>query len=223
MRHILSAFSAVTLASGLMLAGCPAKVASVEMDPANMLIKSEAETKSLVATPKDAEGNPIAGKQIVWSSSDAAIATVDETGKVKPAASGKATITAKVDEAMGISEVTVRFVKAMKLESPAIVVKVGTPNPALKVTFNNEKGEPVENAEAKIEWSSADPNVATVGPDGTVTGVAPGSTSITAKSEAVSESVVVTVNPADEAPAEGTAPPADGAAAPAPGAAAPTK
>lgn len=195
MRFLL--LSSLTLLS--VLAGCPAKVATVEVTPPSVTIKSEAETKQLTATPKNEAGEAIEGDKVVaWTSSDPAVAAVDAvTGKVKPAGSGKATITAKIDEASGTSTIEVILLKGMKLESPAIVIKAGVPNPPLKVAFSNEKGEMIDFKDHKIEWKTADPNVATVGPDGTITGVAPGSTTVSGRLEALSADVAVTVNPAD--------------------------
>jgi uncharacterized protein YjdB len=191
-------FVAVFVASG-----CPAKVATIEVTPAKTLIKNEADTKTLIATPKDADGTAIEGKVPTWSSSDPAVAAVDSSGKVKPAGTGKTTITAKIDEMSGTAEVEVKLLKSIKLESPAMVIKAGVANPPLKVAFMNEKGEPVELADAKVEWKSADPNIATVGPDGAVKGVAPGSTTVNARVNELSADVAVTVNPADPGPDAG--------------------
>lgn len=177
--------------------GCPAKVASIELTPAKVNLRGENEMKTLVATPKDEEGNAIEGKTVTWSSSDTGIAVVDSNGKVKPAGSGTATITAKVDEASGTAAVTVQLLKGVRLEAPAIVIKVGTPRAPLKVAFTNEKGEVIDAKDQKIDWKTADPNIATVGPDGAIHGVSAGSTSITAKVEGLSADVAVTVNPAD--------------------------
>ena len=177
--------------------GCPAKVASIEVTPPKVNLRGENEMKTLVATPKDDEGNALEGKTVTWSSSDTGIAVVDSTGKVKPAGSGTATITAKVDEASGTAAVTVQLLKGVRLEAPAIVIKVGTPRAPLKVAFTNEKGEVIDAKDQKIDWKTADPNIATVGPDGAIQGVSAGSTSITAKVMGLSADVAVTVNPAD--------------------------
>lgn len=186
-------------------AGCPAKVATVEVAPAKFTLRGENQMKTVVATPKDDEGNAIEDKPVVWSSSDNGIAVVDSTGKVKPAGSGTATITAKVDEITGTASVTVQLLKGIRLEAPAIVIKAGTPRPALKLAFTNEKGELIDAKDQKVEWKTADPNIATVGPDGAITGVNAGSTSITAKVEGLSADVAVTVNPADGATDAGPA------------------
>lgn len=198
---------AFALGSAFFIAGCPAKVATVEVTPAKFTLRGENEMKTVVATPKDDDGVAIEDKAVTWTSSDPGIAVVDSTGKVKPAGSGTATITAKVDETTGTATVTVQLLKGVRLEAPAIVIKVGTPRPALKLAFSNEKGEMIDAKDQKVEWKTADPNIATVGPDGVINGVSPGSTSITAKVQGLSADVAVTVNPAD---AGADAAPADG-------------
>ncbi len=193
----ISRVSLVVLVGAACGVGCPAKVATVEVTPAKVTLRGENEMKALVATPKDDDGAEIEGKQVTWTSSDPGIAVVDSTGKVKPAGSGTATVTAKIDEATGTSAVSVQLLKGIRLEAPAIVIAVGVPRPPLKVAFSNEKGEMIDTKDAKIEWKTADPNIATVGPDGVINGVNPGSTTITAKVEGLSADVAVTVNPGD--------------------------
>jgi hypothetical protein len=51
----------------------------------------------LTATPRDAAGNPLPGRTIVWSSSDPRIATVDGDGWVTGIARGHVTITAECE------------------------------------------------------------------------------------------------------------------------------
>ena len=66
----------LALLSGL--AACPAKVATVEVTPPAVTIKSEAETKQLQATAKNEAGEAIEGEKVVaWTSSDPAVAAVD--------------------------------------------------------------------------------------------------------------------------------------------------
>lgn len=194
-----SLISFAFVAASACAVGCPAKVATIDVTPPKVTLRGENEQKTLVASPKDEDGVDIEGKQVTWSSSDDGIAVVDSTGKVKPAGSGTATVTAKVDEATGTATVTVQLLKGIRLEAPAIVIQVGVPRPPLKVAFSNEKGEMIDTKEAKIEWKTADPNVVTVGPDGVIHGVSAGSTTISAKVEGLSADVAVTVNPGEGA------------------------
>jgi uncharacterized protein YjdB len=234
-NHLFFAPVAPVAALVAVLAGCEAKVASVELSPAKVSLRSDSQTQKLTATPKDAEGAAIEGERpVAWTSADPAVATVDAQGVVKPTGSGKTTITATIDEHAATAEVDVLLVKAIRLPSLAAVVVVGTPSPPFAVVFTNEKGEPVtpDPALSQLTWKTENAAVATVSDTGVVTGVAAGSTTLTVSTKELKAEMTITVNPAPEgAPADGaattpgTAPGTAPSTAPgtAPGGAAPTK
>ncbi len=64
-------------------------------------------TVQLAATPFDVHGNSLGGRDIVWSSSDADVATVDINGLVSGVADGSATITATSEGKSASAEITV--------------------------------------------------------------------------------------------------------------------
>ena len=116
-------------------------------------------------------------KTVIYTSSDATIATVDATGKVTAVKPGKVTITAKVGTFTDTVEITVPVVPVTSidlkvdktdLEKGDIVNVVATVNPA-------------DTTEDKtITWTSSDTKVATVDANGTVTAVGGGNATITA-------------------------------------------
>ena len=62
----------------------------------------------LTATPKDADGNPLSGRIVVWTTSNANIATVSATGLVTGiSVGGPVTITATSEDKSGTASVTV--------------------------------------------------------------------------------------------------------------------
>jgi len=65
------------------------------------------QTVQLTATPKDANGNPLSGRVITWTSSAAAVAAVSGSGLVTGVAVGSATITATSEGQSGTAAVTV--------------------------------------------------------------------------------------------------------------------
>ncbi len=191
----LFALSVVVVA----VAGCPAKVASVEIAPQKVQLKSDTQTTLVAATAKDAEGNAIEGERsITWKSADPAVATVDSTGKIKPAGSGTTTISATIDEQSASIPVTVVLLKRIQLQSPAMVVTAGTPSEPLALNYMNERGEPIVPDAPKVTWKTADPAIATVSDAGVVTGVAAGSTLLTAEVKELKAEMTVTVNPPPE-------------------------
>ena len=68
-------------------------VATVTVTPAAGTI-APGETLQLEAAARDAAGGTLTGRDITWSSSDEAVATVSEAGLVSGVADGEATITA---------------------------------------------------------------------------------------------------------------------------------
>jgi uncharacterized protein YjdB len=196
-------------------------VASVEITPPKLLLRSESKTQRLTATPKDEDGNPVEGERpVTWASADPAIAAVDAQGLVKPTGTGKTTITATIEDHSASIEVDVLLVKAIRLPSLAAVVVVGRPSEPFAVVFTNEKGEPItpDASVGGVTWKMENPAVATVSETGVITGVTSGSTTLTVSTKELKAEMTVTVNPAPEtAPTDGGAAPEapkDGAAAP---------
>src|SRR5207244_240884 len=83
-----------------------APVAAVTVSPsaANIAITG---TVQLTATPRDANGNPLTGRAISWSSSNNNIATVNGSGLVTGVTAGSVTITATSEGQSGTASITV--------------------------------------------------------------------------------------------------------------------
>lgn len=83
----------------------PPPVATVEVDPTAATL-NVGETVQLTATPKDASGAVVA-TGVNWTSSDAAVASVDSDGLVTANGSGQATISATADGQSGSAAIDV--------------------------------------------------------------------------------------------------------------------
>src|SRR5438067_360427 len=81
-------------------------VASVTVRPATAAVAA-GRTVQVVATPKDANGNPLSGRTVTWASSNSAVATVSGSGLVTGVTAGSATITATSEGKSGTSAITV--------------------------------------------------------------------------------------------------------------------
>lgn len=86
--------------------GCTVAVASVSVTPPSATVLA-GQSVQLTATPKDANGSPLTGRTVTWSSSATAVAIVNGSGLVTGRASGAATITATSEGQRGTAEVTV--------------------------------------------------------------------------------------------------------------------
>jgi uncharacterized protein YjdB len=152
-------------------------VVRVDVTPASVTVQA-GQSQQFVATPKDARGNVVAGKTIVWSSDNVAVAAVNG-GLVTTSRAGVATITASVGTVKGTATITVN-------PGPAATVTVTAPSPTLglratmqltAVAMDNQ-GNVVPNQ--KFYWTSSNTTVASVSTSGLVTGKQAGIVTITA-------------------------------------------
>jgi uncharacterized protein YjdB len=81
-------------------------VATVDVEPASVALQVGA-TARLTATPRDALGNPLSGRVVSWTTSDANIAFVDGSGLVTGAREGSTTVSATSEGHSGSSAITV--------------------------------------------------------------------------------------------------------------------
>lgn len=118
----------------------------------------------------------------VWSSSNEAVAMVDQEGTVTAVGNGKAVIsflsddTGKAKKEAKCNVTVTQAVTEVRLNELYGTIYVGKPI-TLKATI-----EPKTAKNKKVEWSSSNESVATVSSNGQVKGVSPGSVVITAKS-----------------------------------------
>lgn len=157
----------------------PVPVASVTVSPATLSV-TVGQTGQLTATLKDASGNTLSGRVVSWSSSQTAVATVSGNGVVTGESTGTATITAASEGQTGTATVTVVApgVRTVTVTpSSATIAPFGTVQ--LTATVRDPSGAIIN---ASVTWSSSNALVAGVSSSGLVTGLLPGTVTITAKS-----------------------------------------
>ena len=117
-------------------------------------------------------------KSVHWTSSNSAIATVDDEGTVTAEAVGEAVITA-TNSSGQTDEITITVVPtpvaSITLNRPAVTLKA-TENFALSATVM-----PATATNPNLEWSSSEPAVATVDSKGVVTALEVGQATIKAR------------------------------------------
>lgn len=183
-----SAVVTVTTVDGELSAACEVEVRAVSVTgiritPESTTLTSLDATVQLatIFTPANASN-----KNVEWSSSDDAIATVDSEGTVTAKGEGEAVITAVTEDRQheATSIVTVKF--------PDETIPVTGISLEQKEAELKEAGETLqlaaavapENATNKdVTWTSSKPAVATVNASGLVTAVANGETVITVTTE----------------------------------------
>lgn len=166
--------------------------ATATVTPAVLALKS-GESATLELKVADDSGKPIpAPRNVVWSSSDTAVASV-ANGKVVAAGGGKAVVTASVGVLKAEAAVTVKLPEFAKLavKPGRLALKKAGDSGKLTARVLDRKGKPV--AGVLVTWKSSAPRVAGVDADGTVTAVKKGKARITASAGRKTASALVTV------------------------------
>ncbi len=165
-------------------------VASVAVSPASATL-TVGQTVQLVATPKDANGNPLTGRTVTWATSNATVATLSGSGLVTGAVAGTTTITASSEGQNGTAAITVTVppVASVSVSPTSATVLVGQ-TVQLTATPKDVNGSALIGR--VVTWASSAPGVATVSASGLVTAVAAGTATLTATSEGKSGTATVT-------------------------------
>ncbi|HEU4628146.1 MAG TPA: Ig-like domain-containing protein [Gemmatimonadaceae bacterium] len=167
----------ITASSGGATAALPVTVslipvASVALVPSSASVHV-GRTVQLAAVTKDANGNVLTGRQIVWSSTNTAIATVSQSGLVTAVSKGSVTITAISEGQVGTASVTATVgspggspgsiiiiggngqsgSRDTPLPAPLVVQvndQVGTALPGIPVSWNVKKGKGAANPTSAV-------------------------------------------------------------------------
>ena len=142
-------------------------------------------------TTLDASGNTLTGRTVAWSTSDAAVASVNPSGSVTGESIGEATITATSEGRSGSASITVLTNVASVVVIPDPAVVISTLSVQMTATPQDAGGLPLTGK--TVTWTTADASIATVDASGLVTGGTPGSTTVSATSEGVTGQATVDV------------------------------
>ena len=196
-RGAVALLAAITLAP---LAACSdaatgaTPVGQIVIEPGTPEV-AVGETVQLTATVRDAGGQPLANRPIVWASGDASTATVDANGVVTALKPGRVQIAASSEGQSGIVElrVTAKRVTSVTVVASATRVQVGD-TVAVQVTAKAADGQVLGDRTPALSTSLA--TVASVAPGLRVVAIAPGTTQIVANVEGVTGSAALEVVPA---------------------------
>jgi uncharacterized protein YjdB len=171
-------------------------VTGVKLDKSTLSLE-EGATGNLVATVAPSTASD---KTVTFASSDAAIATVDNTGKVTAVKAGNAdiTVTTKDGGKTAKCELTVT---AKQIPVTGVTIEPKTASVDVDATTKlNSTVAPSTATNKSVSYKSSDEAVATVSSNGTVTGVAEGEATITVTTQDgnKSDAATVTVNAAEE-------------------------
>jgi uncharacterized protein YjdB len=171
---------------------CTPTVTSLTVDPEAETIGSKGGQTSFRAILKDAKGQRIHDSKVrpTWTSSAPAVATVDETGRVRAKTSGDAVITAALGALTAQGKVKVSYPAAVTLTPITLEFKEPGTTASLEAKVADDAGKPI--AGKAVDWDSSDPKVARV-VGGRVSAMAPGKAVITASLDEIKARAEVTV------------------------------
>ncbi|MGE5701753.1 MAG: Ig-like domain-containing protein, partial [Clostridia bacterium] len=169
------------------------EVKKLEMNQKDLLLETDEEEQlKLEATLSNKKTDDVT-ELATWSSSEPAVATVDENGKVTALDTGTTVITATYGGET--IELTVKVSKAKEIKRISInkrnvTVAVGKEQTVkLTATYKDNSNK---NVTDKAKWSSEDESIATIN-DGVIIGKAKGTVKIQAKYQGKAVTITVTV------------------------------
>jgi len=178
-------------ASIMVLAACgatgpdedPNAVDRVEVQPAQHTLHLGVDNQvQLNATASNRAGATLAGKAVSWRSSAAGVATVSSSGVVTAVGLGSAMVSAAVDGVEGSASIVVEPppVATVTLSLGAAVMVTGGSSASTTVVRDAAGNELTDRP---VTFTSSSEAVASVSPQGLVTAVSTGTSTITASSE----------------------------------------
>ena len=161
-------------------------VSAVAVDSVHVAVPQDTITvghqETLTATAFDSAGNVLTGRAVTWHSSNSAVATVTGAGVVNALQTGGVVIFATVSGVAGSANLQVNPVPIGSVTiAPLADTVAQTGQIQLVATVRDSLGNVVTNPQ--VLWGASDNNtIATVTSSGLVTGVNPGTATITASS-----------------------------------------
>ena len=160
----------------------PEAAATVTVTPSTLLLR-KTNTRQLTAVARNAQNNEVKGRTFRWTTSNPAVATVDQTGLVTAIGAGTANIVAETNQVVGGSVITVTEIPlgscTLAPTSSRLTVTQSV-QPAL--TLRDTAGTVVPSVGRSIQWQSTNEAVAVVSTSGLVTTRKAGSAVISATS-----------------------------------------
>lgn len=144
--------------------------------PESIIVGDTCDVEAVV-TPEEATD-----KTLTWKSSDEAVASVDENGKVTGLSAGTVTITAESKE--GVTGECVIAVEEADVQAESVSLNKTSITVTQGYTYTLKASVAPENTTDKsVTFTSSSRSVATVSENGVVKGIKPGTATITAKTE----------------------------------------
>jgi hypothetical protein len=153
-------------------------------------------TQQLHASATSSEGKPMTRVTFAWASSDNAKASVSAAGLVTVLDTGSVRITASAAGESDTAGFTLAFVPVASISlTPAGDTAMPGESMSVEATARSGAGQALTDRDFAFGFSSSNEAVATVGSDGTVTAIGPGTATITATYDTFSATTNLLVPP----------------------------
>ena len=145
--------------------------------------KKEFAAGTVIQIKATVEPENATNRNLIWSSSDTSIATVNSKGVVKGIKPGTVTITAKTKNGKVVASTTITIketdkeIESVSFSQKEFSVKKGNTLNLVAIV------KPTELSSSKFTWKSSDTSIATVDKNGVVKGIKTGKVTITVTSE----------------------------------------
>ena len=164
----------------------------VLVTPAVDTLRALGDTLHLAATITDDHGATLSGTNILWTTDDSMVATVDSAGDVVARAAGSTTIGAAVREHRATARVTVwQKVRAVLIAHDSLLHLTEGNSLELVSRALDARGRVVQGR--GIKWASADSGIVAVSSTGGAQAVGAGRTTLTASIDGYSSTVAAEV------------------------------
>jgi uncharacterized protein YjdB len=168
-----------------------ARIASLTIIPAVASV-SVGGSVDFDVVARDERGRIVAAPDLEWFTSDPAIATISERGRARALARGGVVIGARANGrvATAVLNISSEPASGLLLQLPALQIAVGQRIQATATPLD-ASGNPLPGR--PVAWQSSNPAVATVNSQGLISGIAAGTTTISAVSDGRVASQALTV------------------------------
>jgi parallel beta-helix repeat protein len=184
----------------------PQAVSSVSISPKSLNVQPGA-TRQLAAVVLGVHGDTLRSRVVAWSTSNAAVATVDSKGLLTAIAAGTINVTAVCERKHNAISVSVGSGSPPPADTtttpvpvPAASIAVTLNASALTIGQTTQANATVKDATGNtltnrdISWTSSDPTIASVDSTGRVSALRAGSAVITGSVDGVSANAVLVVS-----------------------------
>jgi uncharacterized protein YjdB len=188
---LVVAYSVLAISCGDSLSPADTDVDRVDVAPSAVAL-TVGETRAITAQVYGVAGERLVNRRVVWTTQDATVATVSQSGVITGTGSGNTQIAASAGGKSGLVAVSVN---ARPVSLVRVVPSTATVQTGLTITLAAEAldASGAEVIGRPVNWASSNSAIASVSAAGQVTGVAVGSATITATIDGIPGTATVTV------------------------------